>query len=58
MISKELYKCAVKYYNFHEELTVKTKIFGFSKASLYRFLKNDNKSNENKDIKNIKNKFY
>ena len=55
MISKELYKCAIKYYTIHKELNTETKIsninliFGISKTSFYRFFKNNNEiNNKNK----------
>jgi len=59
MISKELYKCAFKYYTFHKELNINIRItnigiiFGISKASFYRSLK---KNNENITKKNNKEK--
>lgn len=48
MILEELSKCAIKYYNLHTELNTDTRInnintiFGISRTSFYRFLKNSN----------------
>jgi hypothetical protein len=56
MISRELYKCAIKYYNLHNELNIDIRInnintiFGISRASFFRFQKNDNE-NIKKNVK-------
>lgn len=57
MISEELYKCAVKYYNLHNELNTDTRInnihtiFGISRASFFRFFGKNNESSTKSNIK-------
>jgi hypothetical protein len=62
MILKEVYECAFKYYKFHKEITKAQridnikKLFGISRASFFRNLKNNN--NDEKPItKNRKKKY-